>query len=150
MSFKIVAIRYNTRLTTFVQLPETISKGLLWNRTQNGSYTMFDGIHVRKTCTFDGRFLVSPFVEISRWPIQTWLILSRFLPFAKASSHFQPTASLPYTCTNISGISVAVFPQFVAELVCTTSHSDYIQLAAVGLHCWSHAVHAVCRFSLCL
>ena len=33
LPFKIVAIRYNRRLTTFVQLPETISKSLLWNRS---------------------------------------------------------------------------------------------------------------------
>ena len=32
----------------------------------------------------------------------------------------------------------------------TNSHTDYVQLAAVGLHCRSHAVHAVCRFSPCL
>ena len=38
-----------------VQLPETISKGLLWNWSQNGCHTIFDGIHVRKTCTFDSR-----------------------------------------------------------------------------------------------
>ncbi|KAJ4428786.1 hypothetical protein ANN_25779 [Periplaneta americana] len=30
---------------------ETISKGLLWNRSQNGCHTIFDGIHVRKTYT---------------------------------------------------------------------------------------------------
>ena len=55
LSFKIVAIRYNTRLRTFVQLPETIGKGLLWNVSQNGCHTIFDGIHVRKTCTLDSR-----------------------------------------------------------------------------------------------
>ena len=32
----------------------------------------------------------------------------------------------------------------------TTSHTDYIQLDAVCLHCRSHAVHAVCQFSPCL
>ena len=50
------------------------------------------------------------------------------------------------------------FPQFVAErdvctllhCVVTTSHTDYVQLSAVGLHCRSHAVHVVCRFSPCL
>ena len=54
LPFKIVAIRYNTRLTTVVQLPEIISKGLLWNPSQNGCHAIFDGIHVRKTCIFDG------------------------------------------------------------------------------------------------
>ena len=53
LPFKIVVIRYNTRLTTFVQLPETISKGLLLNRSQNGCHSIFDGIHFRKTCTFE-------------------------------------------------------------------------------------------------
>ena len=50
------------------------------------------------------------------------------------------------------------FPQFVAELdVCTLLHcavtlsnTDYVQLAAVGLNCRSHAVHAVRRLSPCL
>ena len=55
LPFKIVAIRYNTRLTMFVQLPETISKGLLWNRSLNGCHTICDGIYVRKTRTFDDR-----------------------------------------------------------------------------------------------
>ena len=32
LPFKIVAFSYNIRLTKFVQLPETISKGILWNR----------------------------------------------------------------------------------------------------------------------
>ena len=31
---------------------------LLWNRWQNGSHTIFDSIHVRKTCTFES-FLVA-------------------------------------------------------------------------------------------
>ena len=55
LPFRIVAIRYNTRLTKFVQIPETISKGPLWNQSQKGFHTIFEGIHVRKTCTFDGR-----------------------------------------------------------------------------------------------
>ena len=55
LQLKIVAISYNTGLTKFAQLPETISKGLLWNRSQNCCHTIFDGIHVHKTCTFDGR-----------------------------------------------------------------------------------------------
>ena len=39
----------------------------------------------------------------------------------------------------------------VALLGCdTTSHTDYVQMAADGLHCRSHAVHAVCWFSPCL
>ena len=39
----------------------------------------------------------------------------------------------------------------VAPFRCdTTSHTDLVQLAAVGLYCWSHAVHAVCRFYPCL
>ena len=52
--FKIVAMHYNTRLTTFVQLLQTI----MWNRSQNGCHTNSDGIHVFKTCTFDGRLQV--------------------------------------------------------------------------------------------
>ena len=31
----------------------------------------------------------------------------------------------------------------------TIYHTDYVQLAAVGLHCRSHAIHAGCRFSTC-
>ena len=47
--FKIAVICYNTRLTTIVHLPETISKGLLWNLSQNDCHTIFDGSHVRKS-----------------------------------------------------------------------------------------------------
>ena len=70
LSFKIVAIRYNTRSTTFVQLPETIRKGLLWNRSQNGCHTIFNGIHVRKTCTFDGRLQAGKEEEVRRSQIR--------------------------------------------------------------------------------
>ena len=55
MYFEIVAIPYNTCLTTFAQLPKKISKCLLWNRSQSSCQSNFDGIHVPKACTFDGR-----------------------------------------------------------------------------------------------
>ena len=46
------------------------------------------------------------------------------------------------------------FPQIVAEHAPlrydTTSHTDFVQLAEVGLHCRSHAAHAVSLFSPCL
>ena len=77
-----------------------------------------------------------------RWPTRTWLILSRFLPVAKM---FEPFVNMfsalgfphvhlqqHFTCLRCS------FPQFLV---------DYVQLAAVDLQCWSHAVYAVCRFS---
>ena len=72
LPFKIVAIRYNTCLTTFVQLPETISKGLLWNRSQNCCHTTFDGIRVCETFTFDGRLQAGKQQEILRNQIR-WL-----------------------------------------------------------------------------
>ena len=66
LPFKIVAICYNTHLITFAQLPETISKSLLWNRLQNGCHMIFDGIHICKTCTFNGCLLVPAFFTLSR------------------------------------------------------------------------------------
>ena len=66
LPFGLVAICYNSRLTTFVQLPETISKGLLWNRSQKGCHTIFYGIHVSKTCTFDGCLQKGKEEEVSR------------------------------------------------------------------------------------
>ena len=64
--FKIVAIRYNTGLTMFVQLLETISKDLLWNQSQNGCHMIFDGIHVLKTCTPDGCLQAGKQEEVHR------------------------------------------------------------------------------------
>ena len=66
LSFKIVVIRYNTRLTTFVQIPNTISKGFLWNRSQNGCHTIFDGFHVCKPRTFDVRLQAGKQEEVRR------------------------------------------------------------------------------------
>ena len=66
LPFKIIAIRYNTHLTTFIQLPETISKGLLWNRSQNDCHAIFDGIHVRKTWSFDGHLQVAKQEEVRK------------------------------------------------------------------------------------
>ena len=70
LPFKIVAICYNTRLTTFIQLPETISNGLLWNRSQNSCHMIFDGIHVRKTCTSDGCLQARKQEEVHRSQIR--------------------------------------------------------------------------------
>jgi hypothetical protein len=39
LAFKIIAILHNTLLTTFIQLLETVSKGLIRNRSQNLCHT---------------------------------------------------------------------------------------------------------------
>ena len=38
----------------------------MWNRSQNGCHKIFGGIHVRKTCTFDGRLQARKKEEV-RW-----------------------------------------------------------------------------------
>ena len=97
-----------------------------------------------------------------RWPTRKWLILSRILPFEKVfepfvnafSAHGFPRTPAPILHASplkFSPICSRIWCLHVAPLRCdTTSHTDYVQLAAVGLHCRSHAVHAVCRFSPCL
>jgi hypothetical protein len=40
--FKIITILHNTRLTTFIKLLGTVSKGLFRNRSQNTCQTMLD------------------------------------------------------------------------------------------------------------
>ena len=147
---------------TFVQLLKTISKGPLLNRSQNGCHTIFDGIHVRKTCTFDGRRLVPVFVILSRSFLGFCLLVAdpnmahlQWYPSLRESintftAHGFPTVHLQKNFTRLcSGLLL-----FVAKLLCMllhcavtlTSHTDYVQLAAVGLQCRSYAVHAVCRF----
>ena len=55
--FKIVAIRYNTRLITFAQLPQTISKDLLWNRSLNDCHTIFMAFTSAKRASLMAAFL---------------------------------------------------------------------------------------------
>jgi hypothetical protein len=52
LNFKIIAILHNTLLATFINLLETVSKGLFRNRSQNRCHTFLDCRHVCKTCTF--------------------------------------------------------------------------------------------------
>ena len=54
----------------FVQLPETVSKSLLWSQLQNGCHTIFDGIHDHKTCTFDGHLQAAKQEEVHRSQIR--------------------------------------------------------------------------------
>jgi hypothetical protein len=42
LAFKIIAIRHNTRLATFIKLLESVSKGLFRNRSQNSCNTFLD------------------------------------------------------------------------------------------------------------
>ena len=72
LPFIVVAILFNTRLTKFVRLPETISKGLLCSRLQNGYHTLFDGIYIRKTHTFDGRLQAGKQERVRGRQIRNW------------------------------------------------------------------------------
>jgi hypothetical protein len=42
LAFKIIIILYNTRLATFIKLLETVSKGLVRNRSQNSCHTLLN------------------------------------------------------------------------------------------------------------
>jgi hypothetical protein len=42
LAFKIIIILHNTRLATFIELLETVSKGLFMNRSQNSCHTLLD------------------------------------------------------------------------------------------------------------
>ena len=57
LSFKIDAIRYNTLLTTSLQLPETIRKSPLWNRSQNGFDRSFMAFTSAKHATLMAAFM---------------------------------------------------------------------------------------------
>ena len=70
LRLKIVTILYNKCLTTFLQLPETISKSLLWNQSQNGCHMIFDGIHICKMCTFSGHLQAGNQEEVHRSQIR--------------------------------------------------------------------------------
>ena len=107
-------------------------------------------------CQHLSRFLNHLWGSACRCPTRTWLILSRFFPFAKAFGLLVNTFSahgFPAVHTEplqFSPICSRTWCLHVASLRCdTTSHTDYVQVAAAG-YCRSHAVHAVCRFSQCL
>ena len=133
---------------------------------------IFDGIHVCKTYTFDGHLQAGKQEEVCRSQIRrvrrvikhSYHLLCQELAHTDrtafevlvntVSAHGIPPVRLhlQFTCVLCS------FPQFVAELDVvhvaplhcdTTSHTDYVHLATVGLNCWSHEVHTVCRFSPC-
>jgi hypothetical protein len=42
LAFKIIAILHNILLATFINLLETVSQGLFWNRSQNSCHTLLD------------------------------------------------------------------------------------------------------------
>jgi hypothetical protein len=52
LAFKIIAILHNKLLAMFIKLLETVSKGVLRNRSQNHCHTFLDCRHICKTCTF--------------------------------------------------------------------------------------------------
>ena len=87
---------------------------------------------------------VVPSLRESIWTISKPIFCSR-LPsrthaptFLASPLQFSPICNRPW-CLD------------VASLRCdSTSQTDYVQLAAVGLHCLSHAVHAVSRISPCV
>jgi hypothetical protein len=58
LAFKIIAILHNTLLATFINLLETVSKGLFRNRSQNRCHAFLDCRHVCKT--YGGLLSVSP------------------------------------------------------------------------------------------
>ena len=135
---------------------------LLWMMVYAVSSAINLSINCRSCASICRTLLDHFWGSACQWPNRTRLILSRFLPFAKVfepfvnmfSAYGFPPVHLHqhFICLRCS------FPQFVAELCLhvaplrceTTSHTDYVQLASVGLHCQSHAVHAVCLFSPCL
>ena len=85
-----------------------------------------------------------PYLREIVWTIRRHIFCSR-LPYRTPAPTFHEYP------LQFSAICSRTWCLHVALLSCdTTSHSDYVQLAAVGLHCRSHAVHAVCRFSPCL
>jgi hypothetical protein len=54
LTFKIIAILYNTWLATFIKLLKTVSKGLFRNRSQNSYHTFLD---CRRTAAIQERVI---------------------------------------------------------------------------------------------
>ena len=80
LAFKIIAILHNTQLATFIQLLETVSKGLFKNRSQNSCHTFFDCCHVCKTCAFHDALQAGKQKEVRRRQIRgvRWMIENRY------------------------------------------------------------------------
>ena len=85
-----------------------------------------------------------PSLRESVWTIRKHIFCSR-LPFRTPAPTFYASP------LQFFSIWSRTWCLHVAPLRCdTTSHTDYVQQAAVGLHCGSQAVNAVCRFSPCI
>ena len=85
-----------------------------------------------------------PSLRDSVWIIRKHIFCSQF-------SSRTPVPKFHASPLQVSPICNRTWYLHVALLRCDiTSHTDYVQLAAVSLHCRSHGVHAVCRFSPCL
>ena len=96
LAFKIIAILHNTLLATFINLLETVSKGLCRNRSQNRCHMFLDCRHVCKTCTFHDALQAGKQKEVRRHQI-------RIHPFCEQSSQgMRPGA------TSSIGIQVAI------------------------------------------
>ena len=75
----------------------------------------------------------------SVWTIRKHIFCSR-LPS-------RPAPTFNASLLQFSPICSRTWCLHLALLRChSTAHTDYVHLAVVGLHCRSHAVHAVCRF----
>ena len=149
LPFKTVAIRYNTRLTTFVQFPETISKfscGIDRRTAVTRSLMAFTSakrapVMVAFLCQHLSHFIGYSWGSACRWPTRTWLMLSRFLHFANAQTHFLLAVSLPYTCINIFARLCCSFPQFVAEFVCASLHCAVTLPLTLTTFNWPQSVY---------
>ena len=104
LPFKTVAIRFNTRLTTILQFPETTSKSLPWNRSQNDCHTIFHGSHVPKMRTFDGRLQAGKLKEVRGSQIR------RVRRTIKQSYHLLSQEFAHAYCTVSRGIIVEQHP----------------------------------------
>ena len=119
-----------------------------------------DDIHVRKTCTFDGRILVPAFVALSR----------SFLVFclSMANPNVVHPQSFPSLCERVNTFSAhgfppvhlherythlfRSFPQFLAALVCTLFHCAVILPPTLNIFNWPQSVYIAghMQFMMCV
>ena len=136
LSFKMVVISYNKRLTTFVQLRNQSTKascGIDRRTAVTRSLMAF-------TCTFDGRLLVPAFVALCRWLPERGS--SSVVSFPSRKRKYIFCARLPPVHLHHHFMRLCCsFPQFVAELVYTLLHCAVTLPLTLTTFNWPQSVY---------
>lgn len=121
-----ITICYNTRLTTFIQLVETVRKVILGNRSQTVCHTILDGCNVHKMCFFLIPLQAGKLEEVNRNQIRRvhWLFKNRYaaLSLEFAASTFQSSATL----VEYAGYVIAIGSKLSGRMNYLTCRNEFL------------------------